>query len=619
MKRASLWLALSLAAALPFHGQNSATVALGGTSSHGDRETLKGLTQIPGVEGFSLEDVRWSGTSGDLRRDAEGFLRRTGDGRLALRWEVPASWCLRIEARHVVTDEPPGPTNFSPDVPAFFGRHPRYLSLGETPRRRLWMGDVRLDLAVGERAAAFGLLRVLDEGGSARALRGGSFGSAIDFSLPTREDPTASVLEARAGLALRRGAFTLSAEAAAGSFDGGRTQVVRQFGGFALDRTLLDTSEQRINEGEGTVRLQWRPENGRFDAAVGLSAKNAVNEPRSSLEVKDRLFPGASWSGSGLRSEADSFCLFASAHYRPAPSVEVGYGGNLSEEEVDSEGVLGLGPFLPTPFVAVHEDLWLHEEGLSLSWRPSRTLSLTAGGTLGWRRFERATVEGVERDRQDRNDARLRLRWKPFRSFETILSFQDRKRDARGDLGDRLLRIRSGSAEAVVRPLPRLEVRGLLSREATTADLRYGLESTSRNRIREDRAGLSASLALSSGAVLFFQGDHRRWSTYFQGLLPPTPEALFFGPGYEERTTSVQAGASLPLGERWHATAFAGQTLLAGTEAYRFPVLSATVDFDWKPNLTLSFRGQISGFHRYAYAFENGSADTLAAALTWKF
>jgi hypothetical protein len=68
MKRASLWLALSLAAALPFHGQNSATVALGGTSSHGDRETLKGLTQIPGVEGFSLEDVRWSGTSGDLRR-----------------------------------------------------------------------------------------------------------------------------------------------------------------------------------------------------------------------------------------------------------------------------------------------------------------------------------------------------------------------------------------------------------------------------------------------------------------------------------------------------------------------------------------------------------------------
>ncbi len=619
MKRASLWIALSLASALPLFGQGSATVSLGGTSNHGDRETLKGLTQLPALEGLSLEEFRWGGTAGDLRWSAEGFLRRTGDGALSLTWEVPASWRLRIDARHAVTDEPPGPTNFSPDVPAFFGRHPKYLPLGEAPRRRLWIAEGRVDASLGSSAAAYGILRVLDEGGSARALRGGSFGSAVDFSLPTRERPDASVLEARAGVALRRGAATLSAEAAAGSFDGGRTQEVRQFGGFALDRTLLDVSVQKIDEGSGTVRFQWRPEGGRFDAAVGLSARNAVNEPRSSLEVNDRLFPGAAWRGGGIRSEADSFCIFAAAHYRPVPSVEVGYGGNLSEEEVDSEGYLGLGPFLPTPFLSVHEDLWLHEEGVSLSWRPSRSLSLTAGATVGWRRYERSTLQGVDRDRQDRNDARMRLRWKPLRSFDMVLSLEDRKRDARGDLGDRLLRLRSASAEARLRPLPRLEIRGLLSRDAATADLRYALSSSSHNRIWEDRAGLSGSWGHSSGAVVFLEGDYRRLRTTFHGLLPPTPEALFFGPAYEERTTSVQAGASLPLGARWHATAFAGQTLAAGTEAYRFPVVSATVDFDWKPNLTLSFRGRISGYHRYAYAFENGSADTLAAALTWKF
>lgn len=619
MKRASLWIALSLASALPLFGQGSATVSLGGSSNHGDRETLRGLTQLPTLEGLSLEEIRWSETVGNRRFNAGGFLRRTGDGALALAWEVPASWRLRIEARHVVTDEPPGPTNFSPEVPAFFGLHPTYLSLDEAPRRRLWIGEARLDAALGPSAAAYGILRVLDEGGSARALRGGSFGSAIDFSLPTRERPTASVLETRAGVALRRGAATLSAEAAAGSFDGGRTQEVRQFGGFALDRTLHDVSEQNIDEGSGTVRFQWRPEGGRFDAAVGLSARNAVNEPRSSLEVNDRLFPGAAWQGGGIRSEADSLHLFATAHYRPGPSVEVGYGGNLSEEEVDSEGYLGLGPFLPTPFLSVHEDLWLHEEGLSLSWRPSRSLSLSAGATVGWRRYDRSSLGGTERDRQDRNDARLRLRWKPFRSFDMVLSLKDRKRDAHGDLGDRLLRLRSASAEAAFRPVPRMEIRGLLSRDATTADLRYALDSPSRNRIWEDRAGLSGSWGHPSGAVVFLQGDYRRWRTSFHGLQPPTPEALFFGPHYEERTTSVQAGASVPLGARWHATVFAGQTILGGTEAYRFPVLSATADFDWKPNLTLSFRGRISGFHRYAYSLENGSADTLAAALTWKF
>ena len=92
-----------------------------------------------------------------------------------------------------------------------------------------------------------------------------------------------------------------------------------------------------------------------------------------------------------------------------------------------------------------------------------------------------------------------------------------------------------------------------------------------------------------------------------------------FASSYDERTTTVQAGAAVPLGSRWHATAFAGQTILAGTEAYRFPVVSASVDFDWKPNLSLSLRGQASGFHRYAYSLDNGSVDFVSAVLSWKF
>ncbi|MGC8763964.1 MAG: hypothetical protein ACP5VN_10105 [Acidobacteriota bacterium] len=211
------------------------------------------------------------------------------------------------------------------------------------------------------------------------------------------------------------------------------------------------------------------------------------------------------------------------------------------------------------------------------------------------------------------------MRWRPSRFWEVRLSGQDRRRDARGDLGDRILRSLSGRGEVLLKPWRGVQVSGSFSREVETAKVRYELDGRSFNRLSDTRSALSASWGLSGGTVLFLQGDHRRLETRFQGLVSLGSEDLFFGPAYSERTTSVQAGASLPLGARWHASLFGGQTLLSGTQSFRFPVLSATVDFDWKPGLSVSLRGQASGFHRYAYSFENGSADFVSAVLSWKF
>ena len=621
MRRLLCCAALALMAApVALTAQSTVAVAAGGTWGSGAERTLEGLSQSPTYEGVSLDDLHLQSAPGSpLFWDADAFLRWTGDGRLAARWEVPASWRLKLEVAHIVTDEPPGSTNYAPAVPSFFGGASRYFTLGDAPRRWDGVGTLRFDAAAGKSGALFGALRYAESGGEARALRGGSYGSAIDFSVPTMEHPTALIREASAGYAYRFGLTTLSLEAAAGESEGGRTQIVRQFGGFALDRTLVDDSAQKVNFASGTIRADFAPAKDRWDAAIGFSASNATNKPTSSLAVQDRLSPSTSWSSQGMRVDADRWSIFASAHWRPAEGLQLGYGGALSQETADGEGYAGVGPFLPATPAAVQQEGWQHHEGLNLSWALSKALSLTAGAVLDWRRYDRTTQGLTRRDAQSRYDYRLRVRYRPIRALEIVAAFKDRNEDATGDFGDRTLQVQSASITAVIRPVRRLTLRATVEEADSSADVRYDQPGLSTNRIADKHAAFSASYGFKGGAILFLQGDAREIQTYYRGLTQDYNPAYFFGPDYRESRSTFQLGAILPLSARWQATLFAGQTLLHGTEAYRYPIAAATLDFAWKPSLTLSLRGQYTGYHRYDYSFDNGSANLVQAVVAWKF
>lgn len=599
--------------------QNTVSVATGGASKSGDGQTLDGLSQYPSYEDLSLDDLHLQGTSGSLFWDVDAFLRWTGDGRLAAKWEVPASWRLELDVADVVTYAPPGSTNYAPGVPTFFGSSSKYFTLGDALRSWDGYGNLRFDAAIGTTAAFFGSLRYADSGGNARAQRGGSYGSVVDFSVPTLEQPWTQVSQASAGYAYRFGLTTLSVAGTAGQSDGGRTQFVRQFGGFALNRILVDDSAQKVSFASGVIRADFEPGSGQWDASIGVAASNATNRPTSSLSAQNRLFPSTSWTAQGMKAEANRWSIFATAHWRPVESLQVGYAGVLSEETTDGDGYLGIGPFLPTVPMVVQQESWQNQEGVNLWWAPSRQFSLTAGAVFGWRRYDQTTQEGTKRDSQRKYDYRIRMRWRPIHAVDIIAALKDYDRDATGDFGDRTLQMQSASVTAVIRPVRRLTIRAEVEGVSSSADVDFHQPQPSYNRITNNLASLSLAYAFKAGAVIFLRGNVQEVRTYYRGLTQDYNSMYFFGPDYRENRSTVQLGAVLPFSARWQATLFAGQTLLHGTEAYRYPEVAATLDFAWKPSLTLSLRAQYTGFHQYAYSFANGSANLVQALVAWKF